>query len=109
MRNKMVFGMIAGCLLGALSVGTASAAAADAAPSIVVKYDPQSLASEGGARALYQRLQRVAQQVCPEASSRNLETLDVASRCEKQAVARAVHEINSPRLAEVHASSANSG
>ena len=88
MRSNVVFGMIAGCLLGSLSVGMASAA---------------------GARALYQRLERVAQHVCPEASGRNLQTLDAARRCEKQALARAVHQINSPRLAEVYASSANSG
>lgn len=109
MRNKVVVGMIAGCLLGALSVGTASAASADDVPSFVVKYDPQALASEAGARALYQRLERVAQHVCPEASGRNLETLEAARRCEKQAVAHAVREINSPRLAEVHARSSNSG
>jgi UrcA family protein len=109
MRNKVVFGMIAGCLLGALSVGTASAATADDVPTVVVKYDPQSLASEAGARALYQRLERVAQHVCPEASGRDLATLEVARRCERQAVAHAVREINSPRLAEIYARSANSG
>jgi UrcA family protein len=109
MRNNVVFGMIAGCLLGSLSAGMASAAGTDDVPSVVVKYDPQSLASEAGARALYQRLERVAQHVCPEASGRNLQTLDAARLCEKQALARAVHQINSPRLAEVYASSANSG
>jgi UrcA family protein len=109
MRNKVVFGLIAGCLLGALSVGTASAGTADDAPSIVVKYDPASLASEAGARALYQRLERVAQHVCPEASGRSLATLEAARSCEKQAIARAVREINSPRLAEIFASSEHSG
>jgi UrcA family protein len=109
MRNKVVIGMIAACLLGALSVGTASAGGTDGAPSIVVKYDPLALASERGARELYQRLERVAQRVCPEASGRNLGTLEAARSCEKQAVARAVREINNPRLAEVYARSSNSG
>jgi UrcA family protein len=106
--NKVVFGMIAGCLLGALSVGTASAATADDVPSIVVKYDPSTLASEAGARALYQRLERVARHVCPEASGRDLKTFEAARSCERQAVARAVRDINSQRLAEV-ASSAHNG
>jgi UrcA family protein len=107
--NKVVIGMIAGCLLGAMSVGTASAATADAVPSVVVKYDPLTLSSEAGARAMYARLERVAQHVCPEASGRNLATLEAAKSCERQAVARAVRDINNPRLAEVYARSANSG
>jgi UrcA family protein len=109
MRNKVVIGVIAGCLLGAISVGTASAGTADAAPSIVIKYDPLTLASEAGARAMYVRLERVAQHVCPEASGQNLAALEAAKSCERQAVARAVRDINNPRLAEVYARSANRG
>jgi UrcA family protein len=108
-RSNIGLGMIAGCLLGALSVGTASAAAPGEVPTFVVKYDPQSLASAGGARVLYQRLVKVAEQVCPEASGHDLQNFDAARRCEQQAVARAVRDINNPRLAEVYASSANSG
>jgi|HubBroStandDraft_1064217.scaffolds.fasta_scaffold06566_4 UrcA family protein len=108
MRNKVVVGMIAGCLLGAMSVGTASAGTAGEVPSIVVKYDPLTLASEAGARAMYARLERVAQHVCPEASGRSLATLEAAKSCERQAVARAVRDINSPRLAEVYARNTHS-
>jgi UrcA family protein len=107
-RNNVVFGMIAGCLLGALGVGTASAATPAELPSIVIKYDPQSLASDEGARALYQRLVKASEQVCP-ATGEDLLSLNAARRCSRQVLEHAVREINDSRLAALYAGSARRG
>jgi UrcA family protein len=107
-RSNVVFGMIAGCLLGALGVGTANAATPAELPTLVIKYDPQSLATEEGARALYQRLVKASQQVCP-ATGEDLLTLNAARRCSQQVLEHAVREINNSRLAALYASNARRG
>lgn len=108
-RTKMAIGAIAGCLLSALSVQAVNAATLDEVPSFVVKYDEQSLATESGARALYKHLVTASRQVCPEDTGRNLRLAAFIRRCQEESVARAVRQINNPRLAAVYASSTRSG
>ncbi|MGA2191309.1 MAG: UrcA family protein [Steroidobacteraceae bacterium] len=100
--------LVAGCLLSTLSVPV-NAASIDPAPSLVVKYDAQSLATENGARTLYRRLAAAARQVCPEESGRDLSRLAAARQCQEESIARAVRQIHNPRLVKILVGSANRG
>jgi UrcA family protein len=103
-RPKVTLLMILCGMAGATAVGAASAAIPDdEVPQIVVKYDAASLSDDSGARALYYRIVKAAEQVCPAGYERDLHRAQLAIECRRQAIARAVHQINSPRLAEVYA------
>lgn len=92
-------------LLGALAcVLTGTAGAADAGvPSRTVKYTQQSLASDGGVRDLYRRITRAASEVCPDVSIRDLGVKRVVQQCRNAAIARAISQIDNPRLAALYA------
>jgi UrcA family protein len=103
-RPKVTLLMILCGMAGATAVGAVSAATTDDdVPQIVVKYDAASLADESGARALYHRIVKAAERVCPVVNERDLHRAELARECRRQSIARAVHQINSPRLAEVYA------
>ena len=54
-------------IVGAACSGAASAATSDDdVPSVAIHYDPQSLDTDSGARALYRRIVNAAAEVCPE-------------------------------------------
>jgi len=106
---RIAMGAIAGCLLGALSAGAANAATLDEVPSLAVKYDAQSLATESGARTLYRHLVAASRQVCPMDTGRNLRLSAFIRSCQEESVARAINQINDPKLAAVYASSMRSG
>ncbi|MFO1401895.1 MAG: UrcA family protein [Steroidobacteraceae bacterium] len=91
-------------IVGTLA-GLASAQAADLAaerPSVAVRYDDLNLASDGGARRLYARLQQAAVRVCPGGHDRD-RTRAARRACQAQAVDAAVLQVSSPRLAALHA------
>jgi UrcA family protein len=101
--------LLVGCsLAGALGVAQA-ATPDDAAPTIVVRYGDLNLATEAGARALYQRLSIAAREVCPLEDSKSLAQMAYSHTCRSQAIARAVHDINSPQLAALQAGHTNRG
>jgi UrcA family protein len=103
---------IALLLLGSLAgAGAANAASPDSdVPSVVVKYSPQSLATDDGAADLYRRIKNAAKRVCPDASNRDLSLRQRVEECRSQAIARAVQHIDNSRLAALHAAhSKNSG
>jgi len=109
-RFKFVLGVLAGSLAGAMGTGLASAATSDAdVPSIVVRYSGQSLGTESGVQLLYHRIVVAARQVCPEETVRNLAAHAMAQQCRQQAIARAVQQINNPRLAAMHARNTKNG
>jgi UrcA family protein len=109
-RRRLTLAMIACGMAGAASIGAASAAtAADDAPSITVRYNPQSLDTESGARELYSRLVQAAAAVCPQGSDSPRWISDAVRECRAQSVSRAVLRVNNPRLAAVYATSAKSG
>ena len=85
----------------ALTAGFANAASIDGTPTIVVKYDAQSLDSADNARALYRRLESAARLVCPSDSTRDLAHDAAARSCQKESILRAVRQINNPRLAQL--------
>jgi UrcA family protein len=96
--------------VSAAAVGAASAATQDdsVVPTLKVKYDPQSLTTEQGARQLYQRLRNAASEVCPDSTQGRLFQGPVLE-CRKQALARAVMQINNPRLVAVYQSRMKNG
>lgn len=87
-------------LIGASCAGAAAAATPDdPLPGIAVKYDPQSLTTDMGAKAVYQRLVKAAEAVCPDPFTGSRLVSNATEQCRQRAIARAVRQINSPRLA----------
>jgi UrcA family protein len=111
MAPKITIAMIICGIVSAAAVGAASAATQDdsVVPTLKVKYDPQSLTTEQGARQLYQRLRNAASEVCPDASGEGRLFPEAVLECRKQALARAVMQINNPRLVAVYQSSMKNG
>ena len=101
--------LVGSSLLSSLAVAANSVTLSDEVPSVVVRYGDLNLASEAGARKLYQRLTVAAQEVCPAQDAHSLALLSYNRTCRANAIARAVHEINSPRLAALHAEHSNRG
>jgi UrcA family protein len=109
-RPKITLMMVLCGLVGAASAGAVSAATLqDDVPSIVVRYQAESLATDEGARALYHRLVRAAEQVCPDQFVGSRLISIAVLRCREQSIARAVHQIDNPRLAAVYATTSKSG
>ena len=107
-------GMIAttGLLSLAIVAGSLPAqarAAGPEQPSIVVRYGDLNLDTAAGAQALYRRIVGAAHQVCPEPRSRDLRSFAAARACRTEAIARAVRQVNSPRLAAAHNGQARQG
>lgn len=106
--------LVGGSLLGSLGVAQATTPAntvtiTNEVPTVVVRYGDLNLATESGARKLYHRLSVAAQAVCPVEDARQLAALDSNRTCRANAIARAVHQINSPQLAALHADHSNRG
>ena len=109
-RSKFALLMLTGGLGCAMVFGTASAATPDNdVPSIVVRYSSQALATDHGVQQLYGQIVRAARQVCPDANIRDLGARASVQQCRQQAVARAIHQIDSPELAALHATSSKRG
>lgn len=101
--------VLAACLLAG-SLGVAQAATPGAGvPQVAVSYGDLNVASDVGVRELYKRIALAAAQVCPYPHSRDLAQVAVNYRCRDAAIARAVHEVNSPRLAALRADRAKRG
>jgi UrcA family protein len=102
--------LVLGSLAGIMAAGSAGAASLDSdVPSVVVKYSDQSLATDEGVHALYRRITHAAEQVCPDASTRDLSRLVRVSQCRDQAIARAIRQIGNSRLAALHAVRSKNG
>lgn len=109
-RPKITLLMVLCGLVGVTSVGAVNAATpAENVPSITVRFDPQSLETDSGARAVYRRLETAAKAVCPDPVQSRPFASRAVEHCREQAVARAVHAIDSPRLAEIYTTSAKRG
>ena len=96
-RTSTTLGALAACLIA----GTAYAGSADGVPSVAVPYGDLNLTTERGADTLYARLTAAARQVCAAdgLDIRNLQVYAAARSCEAQAIARAVHEVQAPKVA----------
>ena len=102
--------MIVCGIVGAAFIGAANAATPDDdVAQITVRYNPQSLDTESGARALYSRLVKAAAEVCPQGSESPHWISAQVRECRAQALARAVFQVNNPKLAAVYAASPKRG
>jgi UrcA family protein len=107
LRAAMAFTALAACTaIGA--IGSAHAAAADDSPALTVRYSDLDLSTEQGSLTLYGRIVAAANQVCGFEDSLqdmrgNLRAVAVARACRNHAIAQAVRDVNSPKLASVHA------
>ena len=110
-RPKITLAMILCGVVGAAGIGAVSAATPDdESLSVAVKYHPQDLSTQDGARALYRKLVRAAEQVCPTNSASPLVLPSAAvAECRAQSVARAVFKINNPSLVAVYNASTKHG
>ena len=101
--HRAVFAVLASSIVGF----TATAAQADTVvissdvPAVSVSYSDLNLATEQGAVALYKRIVTAARQVCPADVGPNLRLISQTRHCVNEAVARAVSDIPSPKLAEL--------
>jgi UrcA family protein len=107
-RAKLAL-LLLGSLAGVIAAGAANANPDSDAPSVVVKYSAQSLASDAGVSELYRRITVAARQVCPTASILDLSGQRQVEQCRDQAVSRAIHKIDNSRLAALYATRAKSG
>ncbi len=108
--GKITWLMVLCGLVGSAAAGAAGAAAPeDAAPSIAVHYSAERLATDDGARAVYHALVKAAEQVCPDMQTGSRLVGTAALQCRREAVARAVRQINNERLAELDGSRTKRG
>ncbi len=108
-RPKITLLMVLCGVVGLAATGAASAASvADDVPRQVVKYSPAALGSDAGVRSLYHRIVKAAEDVCPLPSGSRFVTAAVAE-CRAQSVARAVRQIDNPRLAALLEGNPKSG
>jgi UrcA family protein len=96
------------CGVGAAVSTVCAAAPADDVPRIVIHYRADNLDTDSGARVVYRRLVQAAEDVCPAVPSGTLLVSSAIRECRAQAIDRAVRQVDSPRLATVHATSAKS-
>jgi len=94
---------LVGCLLAVASSMTHAATATGDVPSVVVKYGDLNLSTKEGTHSLYGRITSAARQVCERPDLRDLATFAASRQCESAAIARAVSDVHSPRLAAVYA------
>jgi UrcA family protein len=96
-------------LASALSGAAFAAQPSDGAPRVHVRYSDLDLRTEQGSSALYQRITSAAREVCGSVDIRDLTGLTANRKCQSEAVARAVSDLNSPQLAMVHAARTRHG
>ena len=96
--------------VGAVTAGVSYAASdADAVPTITVRYGDRDLATDAGARKLYGRIRTAAAAVCPQPDIRDLAAAAASTACRREAIARAVVQMHSSRLAAVAATHSRQG
>jgi UrcA family protein len=86
----------------AVCAALGGAARADEVPQVHVKYADLNLGTITGATALYQRIRRAANEVCPATDDRELAAKAPAKACADQAVARAVATVDNVNLTKVY-------
>ncbi len=102
--------LLLGSLAGVMAAGAAGAATTDSdVPSVVVKYNDLSLATDSGVNQLYHRIMSAAKQVCPDSPIRDLGAQQQVEVCRKQAAARAIQHVDNSRLAALFAGHSKNG
>ena len=103
-RRPRVF-IAAPGVLGAAALGSSAVASADGAGGFEtnVYFTAHDLASEQGIRALYRRIVAAAEEVCPGSDSLYPDVVNKSKECQRAAIARAIGQIGSARLAALDA------
>jgi UrcA family protein len=102
--------VLLGSLAGVMAAGAAGAATPDSdVRSVVVKFGDLTLDTDSGVNQLYRRIVFAASRVCPDDGMRDLMAHQRIEQCRKQAIARAIQQIDNPRLAALHAVRSKSG
>ena len=74
----------------------------DKIPSLVVHYQDLDLSQPRDAQRLYQRIEGAAHEVCKIPQIRNLAMRSAQDACIRQAVTRAVEQVDSMQVTEIH-------
>ena len=107
-RYALITALSACIVLGAAAAAHAGEPSASA-PAVTVGYHDLNLATDAGNSALYARLEKAAAKVCVVDDIRDLAAVAARPACVQQAIARAVGQINSPRLAALYSARAPRG
>lgn len=100
MKNKTT-----GILAATLLIGMSSLASADEVERVTVGYSDLNIYDSSDATELYARIKRAARDACGVESywrQRDLKQIAEAKQCYKRALAKAVQEVDSGVLAEIH-------
>ena len=109
LRTASALALVAACVaVGATSAAHAATESSDA-PTFTVRYSDLDLTSDQGSQALYARIVAAAQQVCVAEDIRDLRAVAAAHSCREQAIAQAVRDVHSARLASVYAAAERRG
>lgn len=82
----------------------ASAGSPDQSPQQrTVRFADLDINHPAGAAVLYQRIRAAAHEVCRATSERDLAVAELTRSCVQDAIARAVTEVNAPKLSQYHA------
>jgi UrcA family protein len=108
-RPKIALMMLVCGIAGAASVGAANAATDADALSTTVRFNADNLATDNGAKQLYQHIVNAAAVVCPQDAGHPHWVSTLVQECRRQAVARAVMKINNPKLVAVYTTSSKNG
>ncbi|MBI1732956.1 MAG: UrcA family protein [Gammaproteobacteria bacterium] len=71
-------------------------------PAVTVTFSDLDLDRGAGAETLYQRLRAAAKKVCGTADGRDLSATHERRRCYREALDRAVNDVNNERLEKLH-------
>ena len=106
---KVTIAMLFCGIVSAAGIGAASAAVSDEdVPSVVVKFRPESLLTDSGARTVYRKIVLAAEQVCPQSVGSAVQNPAVM-QCRAESITRAVMKINNSKLAAIHESATRNG
>jgi UrcA family protein len=91
-------------VLGAAALASPTVASADTGGfETNVYFNAHDLSSAQGTRALYRRIVNAAREVCPGYDSLYPNVVAASNECQRAAIARAIGQIGSARLAAVDA------
>jgi len=106
MKSAICWTLLA-VFLGSLSATAAAGDRGDEPLTQKVSFADLDLTRSPGVAALYVRIRSAAQQVCGPVDGRQLEALTNFHRCTKQAIARAVRDVNAPTLTTYYLAKTN--
>jgi UrcA family protein len=95
----LALGVLAAAALASPTVASAN----DAGFETNVYFTAHDLSTEQGTRALYRRIVGAAEEVCPGSDSLYPDVVNKSKECQRAAIARAIGQIGSARLAAVDA------